>query len=71
MDEARPALGEAAFEGAGERGWMMTFEQAVAYALEDHDAPPNQEQRGAGHRVRQRRAETWSLTAGVDTLIGG
>jgi predicted ATPase/DNA-binding XRE family transcriptional regulator len=30
----RSSLGEEAFEGARERGWEMTFEQAVGYALE-------------------------------------
>jgi hypothetical protein len=34
-------LGDAAFEAARAEGRAMTFEQAVAYALEDHDAPPN------------------------------
>ena len=34
-------LGESAFEEAQAEGRAMTFEQAVAYALEDNDAPPN------------------------------
>jgi hypothetical protein len=34
-------LGEEGFEAARAGGRAMTFEQAVAYALEDHDAPPN------------------------------
>jgi hypothetical protein len=41
VDEARTVLGNSAFEEARERGRMMTFEQAVEYALKDHDAPPN------------------------------
>ena len=41
VDEARTVLGDSALEEARERGRMMTFEQAVEYALEDHDAPPN------------------------------
>jgi hypothetical protein len=32
--EARSALGDVAFEEAGAEGRAMTFEQAVAYALE-------------------------------------
>lgn len=36
---ARTELGEAAFEEARERGWAMTFEQAVAYALSVARAP--------------------------------
>ena len=39
--EARAVLDDASFEEVRERGKGMTFEQAVAYALEDHDAPPN------------------------------
>jgi non-specific serine/threonine protein kinase len=35
--EARAVLGEAAFEGASERGREMGFEQAVAYALAGSD----------------------------------
>jgi hypothetical protein len=38
--EARAVLGDAAFEEAQERGREMTFEQAVAYALEDDEASP-------------------------------
>jgi hypothetical protein len=40
VDEARAVLGDAAFEEARERGRMMTFEQAVAYALEGDEASP-------------------------------
>ncbi len=36
--EARAVLGDTAFEEARERGRAMTFEQAVAYALEDDEA---------------------------------
>jgi len=36
---ARSQLGESAFEEAEERGREMTFEQAVAYALSEADAP--------------------------------
>ncbi len=36
--EARAALGGVAFEEAVERGRAMTFEQAVAYALQDDEA---------------------------------
>jgi PP-loop superfamily ATP-utilizing enzyme len=38
--EARAVLGDATFEEARERGWEMTFEQAVEYALEDNEASP-------------------------------
>jgi hypothetical protein len=41
VSAARSQLGDAAFEAARELGRAMTFEQAVAYALEDHDVPPN------------------------------
>jgi hypothetical protein len=41
VSATRSQLGDAAFEEARELGKAMTFEQAVAYALEDHDAPPN------------------------------
>jgi hypothetical protein len=34
-------LGDTAFEKAQAEGRAMTFEQAVAYALEDHDVPLN------------------------------
>ena len=37
--QARAVLGEPAFEDARERGRMMTFEQAVKYALEDDPSP--------------------------------
>jgi drug/metabolite transporter (DMT)-like permease len=37
--EARAALGDAAFEEARERGREMSFEQAVAFALSESDAP--------------------------------
>ncbi len=36
--EARAVLGDAVFEEARERGRAMTFEQAVAYALEEDEA---------------------------------
>ena len=36
----RSRLGEEAFEEAREQGRSMTFEQAVAYALEDEEASP-------------------------------
>ena len=39
VSEARTILSDAAFEEARERGRMMTFEQAVAYALEDDEEP--------------------------------
>ena len=41
VSATRSQLGDAAFEEAQAEGRAMTFEQAVAYALEDHDAPPN------------------------------
>ena len=41
VSATRSHLGEAAFEAAQAEGRAMTFEQAVAYALEDHDATPN------------------------------
>ena len=41
LSATRSQLGDAAFEEAHAEGRAMTFEQAVAYALEDHDAPPN------------------------------
>ena len=41
VSATRSQLGDAAFEAAQAEGRAMTFEQAVAYALEDHDAPPN------------------------------
>jgi hypothetical protein len=37
--EARAVLGEAVFQEARVRGLEMTFEQAVAYALSEADAP--------------------------------
>jgi hypothetical protein len=36
----RAQLGESAFEEARAEGQAMTFEQAVAYALEDDEASP-------------------------------
>jgi hypothetical protein len=36
----RSQLGEEAFEETRERGREMTFEQAVAYALEGEEASP-------------------------------
>ena len=41
MAAVRSQMGEQAFEAARAEGRSMTFEQAVAYALEDRDAPPN------------------------------
>ena len=41
VSATRSQLGDAAFEEAQAEGRAMTFEQAVAYALKDHDAPPN------------------------------
>jgi hypothetical protein len=42
VSATRSQPGEPAFEAAQAEGRAMTFEQeAVAYALEDHDAPPN------------------------------
>ena len=41
VSATRSQLGGAAFEEARAEGRAMTFEQAVAYSLEDHDAPPN------------------------------
>jgi hypothetical protein len=41
VSATRSQLGESAFEEAQAEGRAMTFEQAVAYAFEDHDAPPN------------------------------
>ena len=38
--QARAVLGEAAFQAAWTRGREMSFEQAVAYALEDDEASP-------------------------------
>ncbi len=43
MDQARAVLGDAAFEEARERGRMMTFEQAVKYALGDDKASPHKQ----------------------------
>ena len=40
VSAARSRLGDAAFEEARERGRMMTFEQAVEYALEREEASP-------------------------------
>ena len=40
VGEAHAALGDAAFEEAREQGRMMTFEQAVKYALEDDNPSP-------------------------------
>jgi hypothetical protein len=37
---ARGKLDEERFEAAWAEGWAMNFEQAVAYALEDNEAPP-------------------------------
>ena len=42
VSATRSQLGDAAFEEAQAEGRAMTFEQAEAYALEDHDATPNQ-----------------------------
>ena len=39
VDEARAVLGDAAFEEVRERGREMSFEQAVAYALSEAEAP--------------------------------
>ena len=41
VSATRSRLGDAGFEEAQAEGRAITFEQAVAYALEDHDAPPN------------------------------
>ena len=41
VSATRSRLGDAAFEEARDEGRAMTFEQAVEYALEDHDTPPN------------------------------
>ena len=41
VSATRLQLGDAAFEEAQAEGYAMTFEQAVAYALEDHDVPLN------------------------------
>jgi hypothetical protein len=42
VSATRSQLGEPAFEAAQAEGRAMTFEQeAVAYALEDHDVPLN------------------------------
>ena len=38
--EARAVLGEATFEAAWARGREMSFEQAVAYALDADEASP-------------------------------
>jgi hypothetical protein len=43
VDQARAVLGDAAFEEARERGRMMTFEQAVKYALGDDKASPHKQ----------------------------
>ncbi len=40
VSATRSRLGESAFEEARESGRMMTFEQAVKYALEREEAPP-------------------------------
>jgi hypothetical protein len=41
VSATRSQLGDAAFEEAQAEGRAMTFEQAVAYAFEDHDVPLN------------------------------
>jgi hypothetical protein len=51
VSATRSQLGDAAFEEARKRGRMMTFEQAVTYALKD-DASLNQAARGRQRRVR-------------------
>ena len=41
VSATRSQLGDAAFKEAQAEGKAMAFEQAVAYALEDHDVPLN------------------------------
>jgi len=38
--DVRSRLGEEGFEEAWTEGWSMTFEQAVAHALETDEASP-------------------------------
>ncbi len=40
ISATRSRLGEADFEAVRAEGWDMTFEQAVAYALEEDEASP-------------------------------